>query len=299
MDSIILELQKEAYDAGSSVSDLLRKAYVVARKLKVKDFEDWINKESKGYGDFGDVPAYRSVSGEVKAWNPYVGWIPVIIQDASIMEMISNSKVSQSIPELEALTNTEGENLVITFPHSIQRSLSEMMEFDTKYRLFFGKSQAKQIINFARNVVLEWSLKLEEDGILGEGMSFTKEEKQTAMKQNYNTYNYNGNITNSQIQQNTLNSSQTMKIEQFDLETISKFIITLKDKLVDLNLDPEPLSIVESDINTIISQINSPKPKVNILNESLTSIRSVLEQMTGNLLASGLLYELAKLFVGS
>jgi len=39
LSSVILDLQKEALDKDISVNDLLRKAYVVARKLKIDEFE--------------------------------------------------------------------------------------------------------------------------------------------------------------------------------------------------------------------------------------------------------------------
>ena len=40
---IVIELQKQAIDTDSDVVSLLRKAYLVARKLDIKDFEEWIN----------------------------------------------------------------------------------------------------------------------------------------------------------------------------------------------------------------------------------------------------------------
>ena len=60
--SIVLELQKETLDETISIESLLRKAYLVAKKLKLKDFEEWINKEQNGYN--GQIPEYRNVRGE-------------------------------------------------------------------------------------------------------------------------------------------------------------------------------------------------------------------------------------------
>ena len=50
MSSAILDLQKESMVSNTELSDLLRKAYVISRKLRVKDFEKWINLELNGYG---------------------------------------------------------------------------------------------------------------------------------------------------------------------------------------------------------------------------------------------------------
>ncbi|WP_090927451.1 AbiTii domain-containing protein [Salibacterium qingdaonense] len=45
MEPIVLMLQREAMDDDSRTSDLLRKAFVVARKLKIVEFEDWCNRQ--------------------------------------------------------------------------------------------------------------------------------------------------------------------------------------------------------------------------------------------------------------
>jgi AbiTii-like protein len=42
------------------------------------------------------------------------------------------------------------------------------------------------ILETVRMVILNWTLKLEEDGILGEGLSFSSSEKQTASEHTYN-----------------------------------------------------------------------------------------------------------------
>ena len=57
MEGIVYELEREALDENVSVESLLRKAYLVARKLKLSDFEEWINNEQNGY--HGEVLDYR------------------------------------------------------------------------------------------------------------------------------------------------------------------------------------------------------------------------------------------------
>src|SRR5262245_49927898 len=105
MSSVVLELQQEALDRKAPVSGLLRKALVVARKLGLQDFEAWVSKELSGYGDDdGDsVPAYRIVNGQVRAWNPYNGWVPVIFKDPQHGEMLSQRACGQSVAEIESL----------------------------------------------------------------------------------------------------------------------------------------------------------------------------------------------------
>lgn len=76
MEGIVIQLEKEALDESVSIESLLRKAYLVARKLKLSDFEEWINNEQNGYKR--EVPDYRMIHGEYRAWNPYRGCTIII-----------------------------------------------------------------------------------------------------------------------------------------------------------------------------------------------------------------------------
>src|SRR5271154_2225264 len=81
-ESLVIQLQRECLDRQTySTLDVLRKALVVAKKLDVTDFQEWIERELKGYGPGDDIPKYRVVKGELKARNPYRGWIPVVFDN--------------------------------------------------------------------------------------------------------------------------------------------------------------------------------------------------------------------------
>ncbi len=56
MKPIVLELQKDSLDQNVRVPDLLRKALVVAKKLKITEFEKWINNELNGYSESDEIP---------------------------------------------------------------------------------------------------------------------------------------------------------------------------------------------------------------------------------------------------
>ncbi|NEP10109.1 MAG: hypothetical protein F6K14_07810 [Symploca sp. SIO2C1] len=54
MGSLVIELQKDAYDPSVSALTLLRKALVVAKKLDIKEFQKWIDLELSGYTSTSD-----------------------------------------------------------------------------------------------------------------------------------------------------------------------------------------------------------------------------------------------------
>jgi hypothetical protein len=234
MKSLVHELQQEAMNPNSRLSDILRKALVVASKLKVDEFKIWIDSEMKGYPKGEDIPSYRKINGSVKAWNPYNGWIPVIVQDSRINALISNRSIGQPISELESLCHQkdEDETLQVPLPHDwIMKLFSKSEEYRLGMvpTLIIGKSQLIGILDAVRNEILNWSLELESQGILGDGMSFSTDEVNKA-KSIINIKSFTGilgDVSSSNVQfgdyssiHNSLKEKGVPQKERNDLENI-------------------------------------------------------------------------------
>lgn len=204
MSGIVLELQQEALSKDANIESLLRKAYVIAKKLKLKEFEDWIQLEQNGYGS-REVPEYRYVQGQIKARNPYYGWIPVVLS-SEIEKVISNVPVKEALSGLIDLYKSDNEFLVFNMNADCNQSLSELVDFDTVFCVQFGKNQIYRIISTVQNKILDWALLLEENGIVGEELSFTKEEikraEQSSIINNY-INNFYSNVDGIELQQGT------------------------------------------------------------------------------------------------
>lgn len=178
MEGIVLELEREALDENVSIEVLLRKAYLVARKLKLTDFEEWINNEQNGYE--GEVPEYRMIGGEYKALNPYRGWIPVVLT-ANVAKVIAKVPLYNSISSLCDVYNTSEGSISFTVGAEITEFLNNSSDgFDTKFSFHSSRSEIYRIISTVRNKILDWALLLEENEIFGEGMTFTEKEKEIA-----------------------------------------------------------------------------------------------------------------------
>ena len=202
MEGIVLELEREALDENVSIEVLLRKAYLVARKLKLTDFEEWINNEQNGYE--GEVPEYRMIGGEYKALNPYRGWIPVVLP-ANVAKVIAKVPLHNSISSLCDVYNTSEGSISFTVGAEITEFLNNSSDgFDTKFSFCSSRSEIYRIISTVRNKILDWALLLEENEILGEGMTFTEKEKEiastTKVINNY-TNNFYGNASEVDISQ--------------------------------------------------------------------------------------------------
>ncbi|MBT2764045.1 hypothetical protein [Paenibacillus sp. ISL-20] len=292
MESLVLELQREAYHQQTSASSLLRKAYTLSRKLKVHKFTEWAELELNGYKDSKNLPEYRSLNGEIKAFNPYRGYIPAYFH-AEIESLIKVKEIFSPITEVELLVKQgeEGEGMLMyKFPSEIQLRLMEMNRVDFEVSLHIPVSQFNNILNKVRNIILDWTLELEEEGVLGEGMTFSEKEQQKANESSAPIINYIGNMINSQLQQNTENSVQELKVGEFKVESLVDFLGKL-EKFQDEISDPELKRELESEIEVLKSQVKSPKPKKSIIREALKSVRNITEGISGSLIATGILHE--------
>lgn len=294
MSGLVLELQRDALDKNIDVSDLLRKAKVVSKKLSICEIEDWINNELSGYSTVEDaIPEYREITGTVKVYNPYHGWQPLHFGDAYLGEDLSKRKISQAIGELVSIANNDKSgNLQVPFNQHTKNKLMSFMEIPLEPTLLVNNSQVYGVLDAVRNEVLNWALDLESKGIIGDGMSFSKEEKQVASQITYQVTNNIGSMENSQLQQNSAGATQTQNISQSTAD-LTEFIQQLKSAIHDLGLNQQDAAELEAELLTIEHQVASPKPKQLIITESLKSARSILEGITGSILATGLLAQLA------
>lgn len=297
MTSLVLELQRDALDKSVGTADLLRKALVVARKLKVTDLVEWLSHELNGYPEGKDVPEYRNLRGELKVHNPYHGWVPLMMKDARQAELLSKRGTSQAISELESIANGDGGVVYVRLPKKIEHSLMKGMDVPLEPAVILSKTQIHGLVDKVRNTVLEWALGLEEQGIMGEGMSFSPEEQRQASNVTLHVASLGsviGTMHNSQIQQGTHNSTQTYT-QTLDLDAVARVIGELRSRLDEAQLPVEEGAQVKSDIACVEAQLAAPKPNVNVIRESLRSTRSILEGLASSAIFQGIITALGAL----
>ncbi len=297
MDSIIIELQHDVLNRNVSTSDVLRKALVVATKLNLSVFEEWITSELNGYGDGAEVPEYRVLSGQVMAQNPYRrDWMPVVFHNAETAERMSKIALNHPIAEIDGMLNTSRSRVDFTFPRELELKIMEGFGLPGPPVRCFDRSGLDKIMDVVRTAILNWMLRLEKDGIFGKQLSFTKEEKDTVMAKSYQVNNFYGNTGPTQIAGDY--AEQQMILErEFDIAQIRAFVAELKEALPGLQLIPNNEGEMKAEILTMEAQLSSPKPKHAVLGHSLQTVRSVLEGCAGSVLANELMKRIPPLFV--
>lgn len=291
MSALVQELQKDALDPTVRVSDLLRKASVVAFKLNLRDSTQWIEDELKGYPNKApeEVPDYRRLKGEVKGFNPYRGWQPVIFENTETHELVSERSAQQSVGELDdLLASSKGETTFhMEYPHSVKKTLVEGMGIQTDVVLFVSRSSIAGILDRVRNAVLEWSLQLEKEGILGEGMSFSDDEKKKASAQGtvYNIGNFAGTIGdvsgNAQVsikQENTVN-----------VKKVADLLGQIQRYSPDVDFAPAERARLETEVAQLQEEVSAERPSDSRIRKALSSLKNIFEGASGNVVAQGVL----------
>jgi hypothetical protein len=168
-------------DDNVPVSDLLKEAKLLASSLSQSDFLKWLNVELEGYEQDADYPKYRSIKGEMKAWNPYHGWVPVIHKSSEIEEQLCTRRINQSVREIEELLSSKSDSYEMPYPASVANKILEG-GFRTKVSMFISRTALVGVLNSVRNRILDWAIELKSKGIHGDQAEFTNDEKEEAQE---------------------------------------------------------------------------------------------------------------------
>ena len=278
--TLVQDLLKKALDTNISTSDLLRNAYTVAFKLNIPDLKQWINNELNGYKDANDLPDYRFVKGFMRSYNPYHGWQDVTIKDTRLVRALEHLPIVDKISEIEKLIESK-EEIYRPLPLEMDSFFSRK-NYGMKALIFLGKQQLHGIVDSVCTKILNWSLILEQKGILGEEMTFSETERTAA--QNITINNFVGSVANAPLQQG---KSNVMYIEQGKNEfDVAKLLVEEIKKIMDDIPQGENKATLQADIASVECQLKSPKPKMGTIKELLNSARNILEGTFGSLIAS-------------
>ena len=290
MGSIVLDLQNEIVSSNCDVVNILRKAHLIASKLKLADFDQWIQHELNGYPDQESCPEYRKVRGSLKALNPYHGWIPIVIQNNEAEKMICDKKLPNSISEIISLCQSSKNKLILEFSGEQLAMLDKMVDspLSMRYALHIPTTAVKDIEEKVKNTILEWTLKLESEGIVGENMVFSDTEKESAVSipQTVNNYYGNTSVINS-TSDNVQIVSGSENTVTFSYDKVKDVVDAVKKSISESDLSKDDIETATELLADIKLKIEEEK-KPNILKSSLVGLKDFLIN-TGANVAAGLI----------
>ena len=159
---------------GVPISDILRKAKILASQLNNKDLRRWIDAELKGYDNADDLPDYRKLN------SPNLGTfagpfgsgvknvlIPVTLLPDAIRKFVTDPmEITHGVKEIEA-SATSGAKLRIPWPPEVVMLAREHVPMQDGAVLAeawkpYTKSQMDGILEQVRNRLLDFLLELQQ-----------------------------------------------------------------------------------------------------------------------------------------
>jgi hypothetical protein len=295
MGSLVEELQRDALNPNVRVSDLLRKAKTIAVKLGLPELAAWVEKELNGYGTT-KVPEYRFVRGSLQGFNPFHGWQPVIFEEARIEDLFAKQPIGQSVAELEHVIAQKNSSLAVPLASEAKIHLMKATGQNADFQVRVSGSEPVGILDAVRNALLDWSLKLEQSGIKGEGMSFSNDERKKAHEP-HATYNigsiqtFTGNMgpgsANVRVGGNIVSEDSK--------SAIAALASKIRGSESQLGLDPASKQELHQTLSGLESEAGKADASPKRINGFLVTLRGIAEKAAGSLAAQGILYELHKL----
>jgi hypothetical protein len=298
MSSLVEELQAGAMNPNVLVSTLLRQAKVVAHKLDLPELLEWVEQELNGYHGLADpIGKYREYAPRIEAFDPYWGWKTVLFEDPQAKEILSKRRsLGASVPELEGfLKGDEEYPIFIPLPDSLRVPMMQRHGVsDVGMRV--SRTYVESVLAAVRNLILDWSLKLEKLGIKGEGMSFSAEEKGKAHRDNSSITigsigNFAGNIGSQSFDRSAIRATQTSN--SVDLDALRALAIQIKQHTNEL--PKQSLPAVRAELEKIDEELAVASPNQSKIRAALGSMKNALEGAAGSIIASGILAELTRL----
>lgn len=289
MGSIVLDLQQEVISQDCDIVNALRKAHLIAVKLGLNDFDNWIINELNGYSSQKNCPDYRKIHAVLRGFNPYHGWMPTIINDPEFEKMISEKRVVQSVSEIITLIANSKGGLSINCTGAESEMFNKLFDNPLPMQFAYHVSSASvaDIIEKVKNTLLEWTLRLEKEGILGEDMAFNEKEKEQAkaMPQTINNYYGSTNVVNGTANNSPIvaGNNNTISISKAELgNELSK----IADEIQNMN------EISSDDIDTALELLSEIRDKIDcdkkpsIIKSGLVGLRDFLITAGGGFVAN-------------
>ena len=279
MSSIVLDLQAEITSPDCDVVNMLRRAHIIAVKLGLNEFDQWISYELKGYPNQDVCPDYRKTRGILKALNPYRGWIPVYISDSKFERAFSEIIVQKSISEIVSLCKTTSDVLQselsgeqLTF---LRRKFYSTSSMEYPLSLFVPKTAIMDIVEKVKNTVLEWTLKLEGKNIVGQDMKFSESEKKSAKEIPQTVNNYYGVTNVINAPSNRMQIISGNESVSFSYNNASLALTEIENAIKNAQIEPDDREKVIELLSEIRDKIKEEK-KPSVIKASFEALKDFL-----------------------
>lgn len=283
--NIIRDLQEKCTDNTVSVAELLRSAKIASTRLGIVEIKKWIDDELNGYQCAADdLPEYRKIHGKLFAKDGFGNVQEVVLSNKETRDLFTYAPIWQGISTIESSVKKSNEqNGTLTYNSSgIKEEVLKFLGEDfIDCFIQVNNSRVLGLLDAVRNTIFDWSLKLEEEGLLSAIENWSPEQKgevQEITKQVINN-NFYGGVFNSNI----VNGDQYV---EFDSNKINELTKQIQDNISALPEEThEDILKATEDMRL---QISSSTQDQSVIKSSLDVIYSVCKGVPANIVAAGI-----------
>ena len=173
-DSLAAKIGRDLVDSGVPISDILRKAKILASLLKNDEFKSWVDAELKGYDNADEVPDYRKLESD--SLGTFAGpgrqsltqAIPLSILPDSFRPLAEPLGIGISVKQIEtsAAVAAKDDNHRVPWPPEAVILARPHVRMTAGFRLVHAwrpvsKAQMEGILDQVRNRLLDFLLQLQ------------------------------------------------------------------------------------------------------------------------------------------
>jgi hypothetical protein len=258
----------------------------VAAKLNLLDTVAWVDGELQGYTcRWEELPLYRKVHGELKAYNPYHGLIPFHLEDRESADVFTRAPIAASVGNLEEMVVAarNGATFQYRLSHSMKRALMEGMDFPMEPVLLTNSATFRHVLESVNGLALDWAIAMERSGVDGSGWSLKVEDTEKTKHAEYTVFAHTVGIVGGAEGSSHQNVKQRVNHrEKIARSEITNFVTQARAAIDTL---PAELQASTSKQLAVIEDAASPEERLS----ALRSLRNTMEGAAGNLTAQGII----------
>jgi hypothetical protein len=215
---------------------------------------------------------------EFQGYNPFHGWQPIIWSDAKNIEgLFEPRQITTAAGPLEQMANGDGQALFVLAP-KLKAQIISMLELPTDVRCLLNKSEVMEIVSYLRNEVLRWSMELGRVGVVGEGPSFSSQEREKVQRFEFHFHDVQ-NVSNllGDIAKGggiTINQQASHGVDPVALTDLAAQLRQNLDSLVPADERPR----FTREIEVIAVEAESSKPDIGKLRRALTLAKEMIRE---------------------
>jgi AbiTii len=179
-------------------------------------------------------------------------------------------------------------------PYDVRRqnALLKAIDGHTKVQIELSYGQGRQVVDTVRNIVLNWALELEKKGILGEGLSFSRDEKVVAQPVSQQIVAQNIGFIGSAHSGASVNATQSVNYASKQNQVLT----FIKEAQAAVSLLPQDTQArVQRELQALEAESTAEPQDGSKIDDILSSIRATCEGAAGSVVAQGIISLIDKL----